>query len=233
MFCSQTTKRYIAIFTAILLGVTVKCMGTICSVSKRLQWFSSFVHYLGLYLNVAGANRQGWRKIYYYYLKNKQTNQAILDSNSYCTYKPYCCNQLQRYLSHCTFIGFQVKWPFHVPVISPPPLVKVVSNTRPCSKLPGVTTFTGGGGGDKCVTSSDLKEKGRFSSVSEYFYRRLYYVFRLLKLPCILKEIVLKFFINLFFHFTSHYITISLINKLLIVHALTNTRLITNSKYKS
>ena len=161
-------------------------------------------------------------------IKNKQTNQAILDSNSYCTYKPYCCNQLQRYLSHCTLIGFQVKWPFHVPVISPPPLVKVVSNTRPCSKL-GVTTLSGR---KKCVTSSDLKEKGRFSSVSGYFYNRLYYVFRVLKLPYILKESFFQCFHYFFFHFTLHYITISLIDKLLIVHALTNTRLITNSKYK-
>ena len=166
-------------------------MGTICSVSKRWQWFTSFVHYLGLYLNVAGANRQGWRKIYNYYLKKKQTNkQTNKSSNTRLEFLLYIQTVLlqpvAKILSYCILIGFQVKWPFHVPVISPPPLVKVVSNTRPCSKL-GVTTFSGEGGGNKCVTSSDLKEKGRFSSMSEYFYNRLYYVFRLLKLPYILK----------------------------------------------
>ena len=51
-------------------------------------------------------------------------------------------NQLPKYLSHCTV--FWHKWPVHdvVLVIPPPPLIKVASNTRPCSKLGG-TTFNG------------------------------------------------------------------------------------------
>ena len=50
-----------------------------------------------------------------------------------------CCNQLQKYLRHCTV--FWHKWPVHnlVLVIPPPPLIKVASNTRPCSKLGGTT----------------------------------------------------------------------------------------------
>ena len=53
-----------------------------------------------------------------------------------------CYNQLQKYLRHCTV--FWHKWPVHglVLVIPPPPLIKVASNTRPCSKLGG-TTFNG------------------------------------------------------------------------------------------
>ena len=48
-------------------------------------------------------------------------------------------NQLQKYLRHCTI--FWHKWPVHdlVLVIPPPPLIKVASNTRPCSKLGGTT----------------------------------------------------------------------------------------------
>ena len=48
-------------------------------------------------------------------------------------------NQLQKCLRHCTV--FWPKWPVHdlVLVISPPPLIKVASNTRPCSKLGGTT----------------------------------------------------------------------------------------------
>ena len=54
-------------------------------------------------------------------------------------------NQLQKYLRHSTI--FWLKWPVHdlVLVTSPPPLFKVASNTRPCSKLAG-TTLNGGGG---------------------------------------------------------------------------------------
>ena len=50
-----------------------------------------------------------------------------------------CYNQLQKYLRHCTV--FWHKWPVHdlVLVIPPPPLIKVASNTRPCSKLGGTT----------------------------------------------------------------------------------------------
>ena len=48
-------------------------------------------------------------------------------------------NQLQKYLRHCTV--FWHKWPVHdlVLVISPPPLIKVASNTRSYSKLGGTT----------------------------------------------------------------------------------------------
>ena len=50
-----------------------------------------------------------------------------------------CYNQLQKYLRHCTV--FWLKWPVHdlVLVNPPPPLIKVASNTRPCSKLGGTT----------------------------------------------------------------------------------------------
>ena len=50
-----------------------------------------------------------------------------------------CYNQLQKYLRHCTV--FWLKWPVHdlVLVIPPPPLIKVASNTRPCTKLGGTT----------------------------------------------------------------------------------------------
>ena len=49
------------------------------------------------------------------------------------------CNQLQKYLRHCTV--FWHKWPVHdlVLVIPPPPLIKVASNTRPYSKRGGTT----------------------------------------------------------------------------------------------
>ena len=48
-------------------------------------------------------------------------------------------NQLQKYLRHCTL--FWRKWAVHdlMLVILPPPLIKVPSNTRPCSKLGGTT----------------------------------------------------------------------------------------------
>ena len=48
-------------------------------------------------------------------------------------------NQLQKYLRHCTV--FWHKWPVHdlVLVFPLPPLIKVVSNTRPYSKLGGTT----------------------------------------------------------------------------------------------
>ena len=71
-------------------------------------------------------------------------------------------NQLQKYLRHSTI--FWLKWPVHdlVLVTSPPPLFKVASNTRPCSKLGG-TTLSGGRGevsilSHRPVTSSDLKQ---------------------------------------------------------------------------
>ena len=60
--------------------------------------------------------------------------------------------------------------------LPPPPLMKVASNTRPCSKLGGTTLNWGGGGREvsvishRPVTSSDLKHErlfflGRFSTV--------------------------------------------------------------------
>ena len=59
-------------------------------------------------------------------------------------------------------------------VTSPPPLFKVASNTRPCSKLGG-TTFNGGRGkvsilSHRPVTSSDLKQDRLFfrESVSKF-----------------------------------------------------------------
>ena len=83
-------------------------------------------------------------------------------------------NQLQKYLRHCTV--FWLKWPVHdlVLVTSPPPLFKVASNTRPCSKLGG-TTLNGGEEGvtilsHRSVTSSDLKQDRLFfrESVSTF-----------------------------------------------------------------
>ena len=53
-----------------------------------------------------------------------------------------CYNQLQKHSRHSTLF-----WPNQLPMIlclwSPPPLIKVASNTRQCSKLSG-TTFNGG-----------------------------------------------------------------------------------------
>ena len=81
---------------------------------------------------------------------------------------------MQKYLRHCTI--FWLKWPVHdlVLVIPPPPLFKVASNTRPCSKLGG-TTLNGGRGevsilSHRPVTSSDLKQDRLFfrESVSTF-----------------------------------------------------------------
>ena len=59
------------------------------------------------------------------------------------------CNQLQKYLRHCTV--FWHKSPVHdlMLVIPPAPLIKVASNTRPCSKPRG-TTLNGKEEGDQC-----------------------------------------------------------------------------------
>ena len=48
-------------------------------------------------------------------------------------------NQLQKYLRHCTI--FWLEWPAHdlVLVTPRPPLIKVASNTGPCSKRGGTT----------------------------------------------------------------------------------------------
>ena len=50
------------------------------------------------------------------------------------------CNQLQKYLRHCTVFML---------VIPPAPLIKVASNTRPCSKPRG-TTLNGKEEGGQC-----------------------------------------------------------------------------------
>ena len=81
---------------------------------------------------------------------------------------------MQKYLRHCTI--FWLKWPVHdlVLVTPPPPLFKVASNTRPCSKLGG-TTLNGGRKevsilSLRPVTSSDLKQDRLFfhESVSTF-----------------------------------------------------------------
>ena len=68
-----------------------------------------------------------------------------------------------------------------VPVI-PPPLAKVDSNTRPCSKLGGAILIGGEGGGgcyisqicDKLKCSAILSKKGQFlAAVSQHFCRWL------------------------------------------------------------
>ena len=85
-----------------------------------------------------------------------------------------CYNQLQKYLRHSTL--FWLKWLVHylVLVTPPPPLFKVASNTRPCSRLGG-TTLNGGRGevsilSHRPVTSSDLKQDRLFfrESVSTF-----------------------------------------------------------------
>ena len=59
-----------------------------------------------------------------------------------CVFAQWRGLQLQQFAKvprYCTV--FWHKWPFHdfVVVIPPPPLIKVASNTRPCSKLGGTT----------------------------------------------------------------------------------------------
>ena len=85
-----------------------------------------------------------------------------------------CYNKLQKYLRHSTV--FWLKWLVHdlVLVTPPPPLFKVASNTRPCSRLGG-TTLNGGRGevsilSHRPVTSSDLKQDRLFfrESVSTF-----------------------------------------------------------------
>ena len=74
-----------------------------------------------------------------------------------------CYNQLQKYLRHCTV--FWHKWLVYdlVLVIPPPPLIKVASNPRPCSKLGGATLNGREEGREvgiishRPVTSSNLK----------------------------------------------------------------------------
>ena len=65
-----------------------------------------------------------------------------------------CYKHLQKYLRHCTV--FWHKWPVHdlVLVIPPPPLIKVASNTRPCSKLGGTTLNWREEGGEHYVSQT-------------------------------------------------------------------------------
>ena len=67
-------------------------------------------------------------------------------------------NRLQKYLRHCTV--FWLKWPVHdlVLVIPPPPLIKVASNTRPCSKHGGQYYTVS----HRSVNNSDLKQERSF-----------------------------------------------------------------------
>ena len=67
-------------------------------------------------------------------------------------------NSCKKNLTHCTILW--LKWPVHelVLLIPPPPLIKVASNIRPCSKRREPK------GDDKCYffadqTSSDLKKE--------------------------------------------------------------------------
>ena len=76
-----------------------------------------------------------------------------------------CHNQLQKYLRHCTI--FWLKWPVHnlVLVISPSLNIKVVGNTRPCSKLGGTTLNGEEEGGEYYVAQKwdhQRSQKSRF-----------------------------------------------------------------------
>ena len=82
--------------------------------------------------------------------------------------------QSQKYLRHCTI--FWLIWPVHdlVLVIPSPPLIKVASNTRPCSKLGGTTQNGGEEGGEFISTDVWLaviwSRKGCFFvEVSQHF----------------------------------------------------------------
>ena len=68
-------------------------------------------------------------------------------------------NQLQTHLRHCTV--FWHKWPVHdlVLVIPPPPLIKVASNTRPCSKLGGTTLNGREEGGQYYISHTRQQER--------------------------------------------------------------------------
>ena len=94
---------------------------------------------------------------------NYSNNKAHTLAIKLAIYSEICYNQLQKYLRHCTV--FWHKWPVHdlVLVIPPPPLIKVASNTRPCSKLGGTTLNGMEEGGQyishRPVTRSDLKQE--------------------------------------------------------------------------
>ena len=84
------------------------------------------------------------------------TTPSVIVSYHLCSTPTLTYNQLQKYLRYCTVFWF--KWPVHdlVLVTPPPTLIKVASNTRPCSKLGG-RTLNGG-------RSSDLKHERLFFS---------------------------------------------------------------------
>ena len=67
--------------------------------------------------------------------------------------------QLQKYLRHCTV--FWRKWPVHdlVRVIPPPPLIKVATKPRPCSKLGGTTLNGREGGGQYYISQTCDQER--------------------------------------------------------------------------
>ena len=83
------------------------------------------------------------------------TTPSVIVSYHLCSTLTLTYNQLQKNLRHCT-----VFW------LYPPTLIKVASNTRPCSKLGG-TTLNGGRREVSIishgpVTSSDLKHERLF-----------------------------------------------------------------------
>ena len=73
-------------------------------------------------------------------------------------YSDICYSQLQKYLRHCTV--FWHKWPDHdlVLVTPPPPLIKVASNIRKCSKRGG-TTLNGREEGDQYYISQTCDQE--------------------------------------------------------------------------
>ena len=90
--------------------------------------------------------RQKLTKLYNYGHKiSKQFTQTNYSNSKAHTlaiklaiYSDICYYQLQKYFRHCTV--FWHRWPVLdlVLVVPPPPLIKVSSNTRPCSKLGGI-----------------------------------------------------------------------------------------------
>ena len=134
------------------------------------------------YDNKCGSHLQSQSRLYLCRYCRTVGNMRKMDKNHiiYTTYKmlfqhqlkssrmsrKQCYNQLQKYLRHSTV--FWLKWLVHdlVLVTPPPPLFKVASNTRPCSKLGG-TTLSGGRGevsilSHRPVASSDLKQDRLF-----------------------------------------------------------------------
>ena len=78
-------------------------------------------------------------------------------------------NKLQKYLIHRAV--FWHKWPVHdlVLVVPTPPLIRVASNTRPCSKLGGTTLNGKEEGGQYYISQTcdqDLKQERSFFRAS-------------------------------------------------------------------